>query len=378
MGLLQTAKSRLELLRKTHPVAVKAKSIFIWSPTITSAFAAIVFLFLAISSALKPEIDPVIFGIYIASFIIMTRFCYNLSQLESDTIPNLLRIWIVISANQIAIFYSVDLSECINSFASFIFDYPKNSLIILICVLSLLCAFELIVPIRYKQSLPAHISYGACAISIKSKKYDPLGPWSNLNKWEAELMASHEAGHAIVLGLLPYLENRTTVALQTLHPEEKIDGFCTFHNWRSRIGSMAFMELRMLILVAGVEAEKLCEGDRSISGYSDYETWLHLAKEYLSRSDNVIYYQKPSSDLEFNINHRLISELRERNISVVKSLLEKNKDILLTIRRMLIEEGVITGLPLISLLSNVIPVDGCPLFTDKFNDAIRSDIEKEI
>jgi hypothetical protein len=230
--------------------------------------------------------------------------------------------------------------------------------------------FRLVIPHKSKENCqPSHSSM----LSYSMGLYNKIGPWTKLRLWDAQMVSAHEAGHAVVLGLLPYHEKNLEVVMKASQ-EHGFDGYCKVNGWSSRSHSMTFLELRMISFLAGVEAEKICTGERSVSGTSDYERFIELATHYLCCSELTLFYLNPKDELESAYNRSKILELRERLQHVVRNLLIENREILEVIRQKLIDKGRVRGSELIDLVTKVRPVPGCPVISDFLREAMREDV----
>lgn len=207
------------------------------------------------------------------------------------------------------------------------------------------------------------------------KQFSKLGPWSHLSDWDAKLIAAHEAGHAIALGLYPYVQKDCRIVMQVGVDQRYMDGFCRNNSWSNEVGSMALHEIEMIILLAGVEAELLCIGERGISATSDYEKFIEAARKYLLRDHRNVFFYNPLNEHEVRHNTNLILDLKKKYRNITRNLLVENRDILDTLREKLLENGVVKGDEFHELVSRVKPVPGCPVISPSVNAAVKHDKE---
>jgi hypothetical protein len=215
-----------------------------------------------------------------------------------------------------------------------------------------------------------------CAYGLRkahSEFFKRIGPWTKLRLWDAEMVSAHEAGHAVVLGLLPFHQKNLEVVM-TSDKSNGIDGFCRINGWKNLSHSMVFLELDMISFLAGVEAEKICTGERTISGTSDYDRFIEIAEQYLACGEFELFYLDPKNELEAAYNRSKILELRLRLQQVVRDLLLENREILESLRQKLMDKGRVHGTELTDLLVQVKPVPGCPIISAFLKEAMRVDV----
>jgi hypothetical protein len=216
-------------------------------------------------------------------------------------------------------------------------------------------------------------SYLTSMRSVSKDFYNKIGPWTKLTRFDAEMVSAHEAGHAVVFGLLPYFQKDVEVVMTCTH-KDGLDGYCRTNGWNNRSHSMVFLELKMLIALAGVEAEKICTGERTVSGTADYERFIDIAEDYLACGEFELFYHEPKTEIEAAYNRSKVLELRLRLQQVVRNLLIENREILDAIRQKLMDKGRVHGDELTDLLTKVKAVPGCPLISEFLREAMREDV----
>lgn len=241
--------------------------------------------------------------------------------------------------------------------------------------------FALATWLLVKYFIPAKPSYsGQSALSVRAmagprKPFEKVGPWSKLTLWDAEGIAAHEAGHAIAFGLFPFLEHDTEAVLQMGVDRSFLDGYCRGNGWRNKVESLTLYDIRMIVILAGVEAERLCLGERLISGTSDHERFIELAKKRLQVDHESIFYNLPKNEFEAKHNSDAIMALKTKYQQIACDLLIANRELLDVIKGGLMEKGRIHGEQFRSLLAQVKPVPGCPVISDILHRALEADAQ---
>lgn len=222
---------------------------------------------------------------------------------------------------------------------------------------------------------PMIVAGTAALAPRKTQNYSKVGPWSKLSEWDAQFIAAHEAGHAVALGLFPYIEKGCHVVLQQGVNADFLDGYCRVNGWRNKSQSRTFLEIDMIILLAGVEAELLCMGERGISATSDHECFIEAARKHLQCDDKSLYFNDPANEHEVKYNTDSILALKLKYQNITRNLLAENREILDEIRGLLVEKGVVRGAELQKLLSGVRWVPGCPIISPALDAAMKADTD---
>lgn len=246
----------------------------------------------------------------------------------------------------------------------------------ILAILCGICAWSLCSSFFPNERIQPMIVAGTTAMAPrKTKVYSKVGPWTKLSEWDAQFIAAHEAGHAIALGLLPYLEKGCHVTLQMGVDADFLDGYCRINGWRNKSQSMTYLKLDLINLLAGVEAEQLCMGERGVSATSDHERFIEGARKYLQCDESSLYFNEPANEHEVKHNTDAIMELKLKYQNIARNLLVENRDILDAIRASLVEKGIVKGEELQKLLSAVKWVPGCPVISPSLVRALKADVE---
>lgn len=181
--------------------------------------------------------------------------------------------------------------------------------------------------------------------------------------FDKKTICVHEAGHAIVLGLNPLIDDTCKLVLSN-GPETGRYGFCSWPKWPhiSKMRHYAMMD--MVGVVAGIEAERLLYGDCSMGGVGDYHLWLEQAEPFLRSDPDQVYFCRPSNTAQIEHNRLTLNELRSQHQALARRILEANRGLLETLSDRLLEAGTIEGPELRFLLKEVMPVEGVPDYSD--------------
>lgn len=206
------------------------------------------------------------------------------------------------------------------------------------------------------------IAYGS-RLSADDEKF--FGPWTRLQMNDAEVIATHEAGHAVVIGLFRYNLPDLTAAMTSLINGQVISGYCTGPSLRGNLKTRVYLELEMITFLAGVEAEEMILGERSCGAIHDYRVWLEMAEKFLATDLNSIFYILPKNDTQKSHNHQLLSTLKVEQAKMARKILEANIGVLQKIRDRILENRKINGQELLDMLSKVVMVEGCPVISER-------------
>lgn len=172
----------------------------------------------------------------------------------------------------------------------------------------------------------------------------------------------HEAGHAVILGLDPLIDNSCEVVL-AIGPGRGSFGYCRGVTWPHQVHLRSYVLMDMVCKLAGVEAEKLVIGECGISGSADYAGWLDLAERMLLSDPDQVYFPKPITVAQIEHNRQTLNTLRKEHQALARRILEANRDILESLAALLREKHKVAGMELRKILSAVTPVAGVPDFT---------------
>ncbi|KQN62442.1 hypothetical protein [Pseudomonas sp. Leaf58] len=181
-----------------------------------------------------------------------------------------------------------------------------------------------------------------------------------LTALDRRIIAVHEAGHAVVLGLHRHLPLGMEIVMRKKTDDSGSLGYCTGPAWNHALDSKIHVEWEMLFALAGIEAERLLLGEISLGGASDYRNWNTLAQKYLSGHDDLIYFHAPQNTWQEDHNHKTLIELKRSQQALVRELLIANENILQLLSDQLEHDRKVAGQDLVEILDKVGAVAGCP------------------
>lgn len=216
-------------------------------------------------------------------------------------------------------------------------------------------------------------------LSYRPRMRAPLiGPYTKLQGLDADFVAYHEAGHAVVLGLFPFNPHDIEVAMTAEVAGNTNKGWCSSHRLKTHCVPRDYAELDMIMLLAGREAELLFVGETSICGGSDNAKWLRQAKTYLLTDSSTIFYGAPATKLEFDHNTAELEKLKARHVGLARDLLLRNREVMEELRLNLLEKGIIKGPELAEILDKVQPIPCIPPLSDRLTKALEAEVQSRL
>ncbi|KPC17380.1 hypothetical protein [Pseudomonas amygdali] len=177
---------------------------------------------------------------------------------------------------------------------------------------------------------------------------------------DKSIIAVHEAGHAVLLGLHKALPESSELVMRTTAEDNGSLGHCTGVSWNHQISNKTFVEWNMLFCLAGIEAERLMLSEVSLGGSSDYRNWQALADQYIGGHDSLVYFHEIKAPWHEEYNAKVMYDLKESQKAIVREMLLENEEVLIILRDALIERGGIKGKDFLDILSLVVPTANTP------------------
>lgn len=141
--------------------------------------------------------------------------------------------------------------------------------------------------------------------------------------------AIHEAGHALLYAALdPLPPNFKVCVAQTMGADDTIAGFVARDRKKDSNNTANYLEWRMLMALAGVEAEYVVFGDPGEAGAGDYEDWQKAAKTWLKKGHGESYYLDPKSNAEAASNRDVLTRLKFAQTATVRAFLREHEQLL--------------------------------------------------
>lgn len=182
------------------------------------------------------------------------------------------------------------------------------------------------------------------------------------NVADTKSTAIHEAGHVLVYAALVDLPTDLHVVVTVLGAEAGL-GRAGYVQGTLQTGrdtdTEAWLSWWMHVKLAGRCAEAMC-GDPAMGCQADEAEWLELAKLYLSNGARGVFYAEPLNAFEAEINHRMLTALREEQLVRLQVFLARNREVLDRVAQALEWGGRLDREALLSLLSTVVVSDDLP------------------
>jgi len=198
-----------------------------------------------------------------------------------------------------------------------------------------------------------------------AKEWEAQGYMSKATRFtwfDKRSISIHEAGHAVIMALDPFLDDSAEVVLAQ-GPDRGSFGYCRHSGWPHNVLMREYTEMYMIGLLAGVEAERMMLGGYGSGGANDYKNWLARVPQFMATDPDEVYFASPTELAEIELNRLALNELRKKQQEKARRILEANKPILEEIAAKLVEKNRLHGAELREILSRVVSVEGVPDFT---------------
>ncbi len=196
-------------------------------------------------------------------------------------------------------------------------------------------------------------------------------PEEILFKEDIRIAAIHEAGHALVYGLLDTLPSSLVAYInkRTLCSSE-YSGVGGQVGADSKPHSLQYepcMKWSMLLSLAGMEGERALLGVCSSGAQSDMVHWYSKAKLYLvSGCSTLLYFPLPQEEWEVNTNRESLASLLENHREMLTQFFKENQQVLSELADALIKHERLKAPDLKPFLDKVISVPGMSKVSDKY------------
>lgn len=198
-----------------------------------------------------------------------------------------------------------------------------------------------------------------------AKEWEAQGYMSKATRFtwfDKRSISIHEAGHAVVMALDPFLDDSAEVVLAQ-GPDRGSFGYCRHNGWPHNVLMREYMQMRMIGMLAGVEAERLMLGGYGSGGAADFRNWLARAPQFMATDPDDVYFTSPTGLAEIELNRLTLNEVRKKHQDQARRILEANKPILEEIAAKLVEKNRLHGAELREILSRVVSIEGVPDFS---------------
>jgi len=181
-----------------------------------------------------------------------------------------------------------------------------------------------------------------------------------LTEDDVNIIAIHEAGHALIYAVLPNLASSAFVRIGQRNESNNSLGCVSFFEWTGTLKSKSFWEIQLLCLLAGQQAELLIYEESYNGSASDIRSWMKEAKAYLEAGLGEVYLASPRNQLEVQENFLILQRLKNKQSDLLAHFLRVNKGVLFDLATTLKEKRELSGEDLKPFLSRVIVTEGFP------------------
>ena len=171
--------------------------------------------------------------------------------------------------------------------------------------------------------------------------------------------AAHEAGHALVYGVLEELPANMKVVIHSAS-NNGVLGFVAGVEHEHVLFEKTYAEWLMLVLLAGQHGETVVHGESTLGCNGDYARWVSMAQNYLANQHGGLYYPSPQTNREQEHNRAKLEALRAKQTELVRALFDSNAEIFDTLNSTLLETSSLCRDELVTLLKDVQAPDGFP------------------
>ena len=149
---------------------------------------------------------------------------------------------------------------------------------------------------------------------------------AGLNEEGRRRVCIHEAGHALCYGLCEGIPEDATVGIDP-DASSLMMGVVTLPTPRDPTEvSKSLLEWKMLILMAGVAAERHFLGEDSVCGSGDMAAMNNIASVYLLAGYGDVYIHDAKADEEVTANRAAIKRMRDKYSAKADSLIRLNSE----------------------------------------------------
>lgn len=177
--------------------------------------------------------------------------------------------------------------------------------------------------------------------------------------------AIHEAGHALVLAAIPKSERKIHSVMARRVLNNGIRGsviWSAFINAPSEKETKMFYSIEMMVVLAGMMAEKHLYGQHHSGVSNDLDKWYGLARLYHKAGFGALYYPTPSNKEERKTNDQAIASLKKKQQLLLIEFMILNEELIYQMVDKLIEEAILFGDEVEIFLERVIFPRGFPRF----------------
>ena len=202
-------------------------------------------------------------------------------------------------------------------------------------------------------------------------------PEQKLNAADLRVTAVHEAGHALMHGVLDYFPESLSASINKQALRTAASG-AVMVGGRVRVLQenrahhyQPFIEWEMLFSLAGQEGEKALNGLSSMGASSDIESWYCLAKYYLSSGcSRLLYFPSPETGWEEKTNRKSLEIMLDRQRKILSRFFRENRYLLEELSELLSDRERLNADELKPILQKVVRTPGLPTVLKEYSPHI--------
>lgn len=158
---------------------------------------------------------------------------------------------------------------------------------------------------------------------------------------DIKIAAYHETGHALLYLSMKNIPDDFSCLINFEREGQTYLGETS--RFRSSDTILSHKEIwnDMLMLLGGPICEEYFTGEKTIGNTSDIASWQHLARTYLTSSQNHVYYANPTTELEQKTNNKSLKKLLNVQLDFLKKIIAQNEELAKTLANSLINTGKI-------------------------------------
>lgn len=229
---------------------------------------------------------------------------------------------------------------------------PQSSLVGVTAVLIVWAVFVMAPPRRYMSALHAPVAARASLAA-------PLRVPRDAN--DIHRTAVHEAGHALMYAAAKTIpaDLRVTV-FEEIGTHDLFRGHVTHTNPAPDVLTEGYLHWRMLMSLAGSEAEKAVLGDRADGSNGDNRDWVRDATHYLSSGFGDVFHGDPTTALQGAQNVEALNRLKKVHLEALASFFKVNDALLRELAKAIVDMKTIPRDGLSTFLERVVFTNQIP------------------
>jgi Peptidase family M41 len=195
-----------------------------------------------------------------------------------------------------------------------------------------------------------------------------------LNEDDRRTTSIHEAGHALVYGILEQIPESLFIEIRNQYYDGDYissSGFCGSAIKEQAYPYQSFVEFRMLVTLGGFEAEKAILGECSTGARSDIKNWYLSARLYHSCGfSGKLYFPDPEADWEEKANREVLETLLQNHHATLAQFFQVNLTVLKELADALLEQNKMKASDLAPYLERVVRTHGMPVVLKEYSPQI--------